>query len=137
MVRSNAVQAAALAAAFVFGAAENTYAADRFAVISIDNATNATVTVTYRWGTQSKKNHTFTPGQRHWFSYKYDSPSSPSSPDFFISFDSDVRGGKYIEDKRLHGFRAPEENYDLGHKYTFRYDGPSKRYIELYDSSRR
>jgi hypothetical protein len=33
--------------------------------------------------------------------------------------------------------RAPEENYDLGHKYGFRYNGPSKRDIEIYDLSSR
>lgn len=109
-------------------------AADRFAVISIANETNANVRVTYRWGNDAKKSYTFAPGNRHWFSYQYPKQSQPSSPDFFISYDADSQtGGKYIEDKRLHGFRAPDQSYDLGNKYVFKYDGPSKRFIELYD----
>src|SRR5262249_15400620 len=79
------------------------------------------------------KTHFFRPGARHWFSWKYPRPDYDHSPNFIISFDADTTGQRYGEDKTLHGFRAPEENYNLGHKYAFRYDGPSKRYIEIYD----
>jgi hypothetical protein len=111
-------------------------AADRFAVVSIVNETTATITLTYRWGNDEKKRRTFAPGARHWFSYEYTRANANRSPDFFVTFDADTTKGKYSEEKKLHGFRAPEQNYDLGHKYVFRYDGPAKRFIELYDASR-
>jgi hypothetical protein len=128
--------AAALMVAALSLAPAMALAADRFAVISIANETNANVNIVYRWGTGEKKKHHFGPGAHHWFSYKYDHPDDSHSPDFFISFDADTTNQHYGEDKKLHGFRAPDQSYDLGHKYVFRYNGPSKRFIEIYDASK-
>jgi hypothetical protein len=125
--------AASLAAASIVSIAASAYAADRFAVISIANQTNANITVSYHWGDGQRRTHSFTPGARHWFSYKYPRPDADHSPDFFVTFDADTTNQRYGEDKKLHGYRAPEENYNLGHKYAFKYNGPSKRYIEIYD----
>ena len=111
-------------------------AADRFAVISIENETNANINVVYRWGNAATKTHHFAPGARHWFSYKYPHPDENKSPDFFIKFDADTTGQAYQEEKKLHGFRAPDQSYELGHKYVFKYNGPSKRFIEIYDRSK-
>jgi len=126
--------AVSLAAAALLLIAPTAKAADRFAVISIANETNANITVSYHWGDGQRKTHFFRPGAKHWFSWKYPRPDYDRSPDFFISFDADTTSQRYGEDKRLHGYRAPEENYDLGNKYAFRYNGPSKRYIEIYDT---
>jgi len=125
--------AASLAAAALLSIVTNAKAADRFAVISIANETNANITVSYHWGDGQRKTHFFRPGARHWFSWKYPTPDYDRSPDFFITFDADTTSQRYGEDKRLHGNRAPEESYNLGHKYAFRYDGPSKRYIEIFN----
>ena len=57
-------------------------------------------------------------------------------PDFHIKFDANSAQTKYEEKKKLHGFRAPDQSYDLGHKYAFRYNGPTKRFIEIYDLSK-
>lgn len=122
-----------LVLATVLSIAPKAEAADRFAVISVHNETNANLNVVYRWGGGQKKTHFLGPNAKHWFAYKYPKPDDDHSPDFFISFDADTTNQKYSEEKRLHGFRAPEENYDLGHKYAFRYNGPSKRFIEIYD----
>ncbi len=109
-------------------------AADRFAVVSIANETNANMTISYRWGDGNWQTASLPRGNHHWFAYPYSRADEDRSPDFIASFDADSRSGiAYHEEKRLHGFRAPEENYDLGHKYAFRYNGPSRRYIELYD----
>jgi hypothetical protein len=129
--------AAALALTITLCSPPKAEAADRFAMISIANETNANITIVYRWGNGEKKRHSFAPGARQWFSYRYPKPDADQSPDFFISFDADTTKQNYKEDQRLHGFRTPEENYDLGHKYAFRYNGPSKKYIEIYDLSRR
>src|SRR5690348_6343274 len=125
--------AASLAAAALLFIIPTANAADRFAVISIANETNANITVSYHWGDGQRKTHFFRPGARQWFSYKYARPDDNHSPDFFISFDADTTNQRYGEDKKLHGYRAPEQNFGLGHKYAFRYDGPSKRFIEIYD----
>jgi hypothetical protein len=111
--------------------------ADRFSVISIANQTNANITIVYRWGNQEKKRHHFAPGARQWFSWEYAKPDQDHSPDFFVTFDADTTKQTYQEEKKLHGFRAPEQNYDLGHKYAFEYDGPSKKYIEIFDLNKK
>jgi hypothetical protein len=73
-------------------------------------------------------------GANHWWSHKYDRPNENRSPDFVLKFDSDGRAGSEYGDTRvLRGNAAPEQNFDLGHKYVFRYDDPSKRYVKLID----
>jgi hypothetical protein len=111
-------------------------AATRFAVVSIVNETQANLVISYRWGDGEWKQTRLGPSARHWWSYKYPNPNENRSPDFHLKFDADTSSSKYTEPKKLHGFAAAEENFDLGHKYAFRYDGPSKRYIEIFDISR-
>lgn len=124
--------AVALAVGAAFAPASGV-AANRFAVISIANETNANINVVYRWGNGQEKTHRFGPGARHWFSYKYSRPDENRSPDFHIKFDADTTNQRYSEFKKLHGYRAPDESYNLGHEYVFKYNGPAKRYIEIYD----
>ena len=129
--------AAALALAIALGSPARLLAADRYAVISIANETNATIKMVYRWGKKdATKTHTFRPNSRSWFAFQYAKPDVNRSPDFFVRFDADTAQTKYDENKSLHGFRSPDQSYDLGHKYAFRYNGPTKRYIEIYDLSR-
>jgi hypothetical protein len=107
-------------------------AATRFSVISVANETQANLVISWRWGNDDWKQTRLGPGARHWFSYKYAQANQNHSPDFHLKFDADTSSAKYTEPKKLRGYAAAEENYDLGRKYAFRYDGPSKRYIELY-----
>jgi len=125
--------AVAIAGWSVFAPAAS-FAADRFAVVSIANETNANINMVYRRGGGVQKTHYFAPGTQAWFSHEYSHPNEDRSPDFNISFDSDTTARKYSEPKKLHGYRAPDQSYQLGHKYVFRYDGPSKRFIEIYDN---
>jgi hypothetical protein len=125
-----AVVSLAVGAAFAPAAA---IAADRFSVISIANETNANINVVYHWGDGQEKTYRFTPGAQHWFSYAYSRPDENRSPDFHIKFDADTTNQRYSEFKKLHGYRAPDQSYNLGHKYVFKYDGPAKRFIEMYD----
>jgi len=131
--------AAPLALAVTLAGSLRAEAADRFAVISIANETNANITVVYRWADnpKNKKRHLFRAGTRTWFSHQYARPDENRSPDFFLAFDADSTGQTFQEEKRLHGFRAPDQTYELGHKYVFKYDGPSKRFIEIYDRDKR
>jgi hypothetical protein len=127
--------AAALALGLTLCSATQSLAADRYAVVSIANETNAVITLLYRWGNQAEQKHTFRPKDQHWFAFPYAKPDDDHSPDFFVKFDADTAPTKYEENKRLHGFRAPDQSYDRGHKYAFRYDGATKKYIEIYDLS--
>jgi len=119
-------------------AAANTtaQAADRFAVISVANQTEANLVVNYRWGNGSWTKATIGPKRNHLFWYEYPNPTNTSSPDMCLNFDADVGASKYQEAKKLHGFRVPDKNYSGGHHYAFRYDGATKKYIEIFDTSR-
>jgi hypothetical protein len=108
-------------------------AATRFAMVSIANETSYNITFSYRWGDGAWQSTTMAPGARRWFSWKYPQPNENRSPAFQVRFDADGTGSKYIEKYDLKRRAAVEQNYDLGHKYAFRFDGPSKRYIELYN----
>ena len=125
-----AVISSAAAAAF---APATAFAANRFAVISIANETDANINIVYHWGDGNEKRHHFGPGTRSWFSYKYSRPDEDKSPDFHIKFDADTTNQHYSEFKKLHGYRAPDENYNAGHEYVFKYNGATKRFIEVYD----
>jgi hypothetical protein len=110
---------------------------DRYAVISIHNETNSDITVVYRWEGMEERTHRFPPGHKHAFTWEYEKANLDHSPDLILKFDSDTtRGGSFEQTKRLHGFRAPDQSFELGHKWAFRYDGPSKRYITLIDLSK-
>lgn len=107
-------------------------ATNRYSVISISNDTQANIFLEWRWSSPEWKKLTLAAGARHWWSHKYDRPNENRSPDFQLRYDSDSRSGaKYTETETLRGYAAPEQNFDLGRKYAFRYDGPSKRYIKL------
>jgi hypothetical protein len=122
---------AATALAVVPSAASAT---NRYSVISISNETQVDIGLSWHWADPGWKHMQLAPGANHWWSHKYDHPNENRSPDFELKFDSDGRtGSTYSETKVLRGHAAPEQNFDLGHKYVFRYDGPSKRYIKLMD----
>jgi hypothetical protein len=109
------------------------FAANRFSVISITNETRANLTISWRWASDEWKQTFLGPNARHVWWYEYKQVDQNMSPDFHLRFDADTSSSKYTEPKKLHGRAAPEANFDLGHKYAFRYDGPSKRYIEIYE----
>ena len=109
-------------------------AADRYAVISVDNATsNATVGLSYRWGDAGWASVRLSPGHRRHFCWRFNYANEDQNPPFHIRFDSDVRPGQYIERYHLGAFRAPDCGYQYGHKYVFRYE-VQNHYVELYDA---
>lgn len=127
--RQAVVAAAALAVVPTAASATN-----RFSVISISNETQVNIGLSWRWSGPDWKQMKLAAGASHWWSHKYDRPNENRSPDFVLKFDSDGRSGSEYPDTRvLRGNAAPEQNFDLGHKYAFRYDGPSKRYVKLID----
>jgi hypothetical protein len=109
-------------------------AATRFAVVSILNETRADMTLSYRWGTEGEWQQVrISPGERHWWSHKFAYPNENKAPHFYLRFDADTTSKRYIEPWKLTGRAAEEERFELGNKYAFRYDGSSKRYIEIFD----
>lgn len=111
-------------------------AADRFAVTSIHNETQSKITILYKWGTGEWKTKTLMPGTRHWFGFRYKHANDDKSPNLFVKFDADAGSGSYTEEYKLLRHAASEESYALGYKYVFRYDGPSKKFVELYDNDK-
>ena len=111
-------------------------ATTRFAVVSILNETRASLVLGYRWGDWAKdqwRQVNVTPGDKLFWSHKLDALNVNNAPYFYIRFDSDTSSRRYVEPWKLIGRAAVEENFDLGNKYAFRYDGPSRRYVEIFD----
>jgi len=115
--------------------ASPSYAAKRFAVVSVTNETRANLTIVFRWGNEPWQRKNLPAGDKHWFAWRYSRPDEDRSPDLFVKFDADAGVSRYTEEKRLHGYAAEDETFELGHLYAFRYDGPAKRYIEIWDVS--
>jgi hypothetical protein len=109
-----------------------TEAADRFAVLCLNNNTNRIINYKYKWGDGNWKTSRVRPAGRYWHSWKYKRPNQRKSPPFNISFDSDMSNGKYFQTYKLGKFASPEQSCRVGKKYVFKYDGKSKRYVELY-----
>jgi hypothetical protein len=109
-------------------------ATTRYAVVSIANETRANMTLSYRWGTNDEWHQIHVgPGEKRWWSHKFKTPNENRAPPFYLRFDSDTSSKRFIEPWKLVGRAAEEESFELGNKYAFRYDGPSKRYIEIFD----
>ncbi len=122
-----------LAAAPIVAVGARARAAMRFAVVSVANETQANLVIAYHWGNDPPSQKRLSAGEKSWFSWRFATADQDRAPLLFITFDSDASPSRYTEVKRLAAFAAVEENYELGHKYAFRYDGPSRRYIELWD----
>jgi hypothetical protein len=66
-------------------------------------------------------------------SHEFSKPNENRAPHFYIRFDSDTSSKRYIEPWKLTGRAAVEARFELGNKYALRYDGPSRRYVEIFD----
>jgi hypothetical protein len=110
------------------------HAVTRYAVVSIANETQTNVLLGYRWG-DSETWHQINlgPGAKHWWSHTFAKPNENKAPPFYIRFDSDTSAKRYIEPWKLTGRAAAEQLFELGNKYALRYDGPTRRYIEIFD----
>jgi hypothetical protein len=106
-------------------------ATKRFAVVGIENGTDVTIRVWYRWGKGQEKLDKIAPGQRKWYSWKYDRPNEDRSPPFHVRFDSDLSPGQFVTNYDLKKNAAPDQTWDFAKKYIFKYDR-SRRFIELY-----
>jgi hypothetical protein len=134
--RANAAALAGpLAVTSILFVAPPAEAADRFAVIGVENSTNVTVRMDHRWGEGQWATDVLSPGTRRWFSWEFSVQNQDQNPPFHVRFDSDLSPGKFEERYHLMAFRAPVNDWPHAHKYIFRFDG-NQRFIELYDEKK-
>jgi hypothetical protein len=108
-------------------------AANRFAVVGVENATHVTIRVQHKWGDGEWKTDVIRPGQRKWFWWTYRHANDNHSPRFNVKFDSDLQPGKvFTINYHLKKNAAPAHDWEDAHQYVFRYDG-NRNYIDLYD----
>lgn len=119
------------------GAPNAAMAADRFAVVGIENTTKANIRMEHRWGEASWQTDVLAPGKRRLISWEYKKQNANESPKLHVRFDSDVSPGKYIENYDLNKKACPDKIWECAHKYVFRYDTGTKKFIELYDQGKK
>ena len=108
------------------------YAHARFAVVSIANETPVNLVLSYHWGDNDAWQATYVGAGKRLF-WSHPLSNANRAPYLFIRFDSDTSNKRYIEPWKLIGRAAVDEKFELGNKYAFRYDGSSRRFIEIFD----
>ena len=119
-------------AAIDFGAIR-VYAANRFAVVGLENATHVTIRLYHKWGDGEWTQDVIPAGGRKWYWWTY--ANANHSPRFQVRFDSDLAPGKMFNiNYDLRKRAAPAHDWEDAYKYIFRYDG-NRSYIDLYSRS--
>jgi hypothetical protein len=115
-------------------AASGATAADRYAVIAVENTlSDVTIGMTFAWGDAGWEKRSLKPGEKHQFCHEFAHPNEDKNPPFHIKFDSSVAPGVYVEGYHLTAKAAPACEFDRGHQYKFRYEVKGK-FVELYDA---
>lgn len=108
-------------------------AANRFAVVGVENATHVTIRLHYRWGDGEWKTDVIRPSSKKWFWWTYSQANDNRSPPFRVKFDSDLQPGQiFTINYQLKKNAAPAHEWENAHQYVFRYDG-NRNYIDLYN----
>jgi hypothetical protein len=108
-------------------------AADRYAVIAVENTlSDATIGMSFVWGDGTWHKRSLRPGEKHQFCHQFAFPNENKNPPFHIKFDSSIAPGVYVESYHLKARAAPDCEFDRGHQYKFRYEVKGK-FVELYD----
>ena len=132
MIRKIVAAALPLIVGLVLWIPREAAAADRFAVIGIENATHVTVRYQHRWGEGGWGEDVLAPGQKKWYWHEFKFANEDKNPPFHMKFDSDLSPGQFWEKYHLIAYRAPDHSWDFSHKYIFKYDR-SKNFIDLFD----
>jgi hypothetical protein len=109
-------------------------AANRFALTCFENRTDLTLRYQTRWGNDGQwSSTTIAPGERRWHSWRYERPNQNRSPVLHVRFDGDLTARMYKQAYSLKSYAAPQEGdcKSYGKEYVFRYDGTSRKYIDL------
>jgi hypothetical protein len=125
--------AAPLAIAATVFSPSKAEAANRFAVVGIENTTQNTINLQHKWGDGEWKKDVLKPGERKWFWHTYAFAGENKSPRFHVRFDSDLQPGKlFTINYDLKKNAAPAHDWEDAHKYVFKYDG-NRTFIDLYE----
>jgi len=109
-------------------------AADRYAVIAVENTlSDATIGMSFVWGDGTWQKRSLRPREKHQFCHQFAVPNENKNPPFHIKFDSSIAPGVYVESYHLKARAAPACEFDRGHQYRFRYEVKGK-FVELYDA---
>lgn len=123
---------ALLALTLLVAVASPTIAADRYGVVGITNETKITVNFEYKVGDGEWTAKSIAPGQKLWFSHRYDKINENKSPPFYVRFDSDLRGGKnFTTEYKLAREASPDQSYEQSKKHAFQYEPANNKFIDL------
>jgi hypothetical protein len=107
-------------------------AANRFAVVGVENGTHVTIRMHHKWGNGPWSVDVLQPGGRKWFWQTYDFANENRSSPFHVQFDSDLQPGKMFSiNYDLKKNAAPAHEWENARKYVFRFDG-NRNFIDLY-----
>jgi hypothetical protein len=110
-------------------------AANRFAVVGVENSTHVTIRVYHKWGDGEWKQDVIPAGGKKWYWWTYANANDNHSPKFHVRFDSDLNPGKiFTINYDLTKNAAPAHDWEDAQKYVFKYDG-NRNYIDLYRRS--
>jgi hypothetical protein len=108
-------------------------AAERYAVVGIENTTKNTINLQHKWGDGKWHTDVLKPGEKKWYWWTYEFANEDKSPPFHVRFDSDLKPGEVFEiGYHLKKNAAPAPDWKYAHKYIFKYDG-DRKYIDLYE----
>ena len=109
-------------------------AANRFAVVGVENGTQVTIRLQHKWGNGEWRTDVLRPGYKKWFWREDDHANQNSSAPFHVRFDSDLNPGQMFSiNYALKKNASPAHEWANAHKYIFRYDG-TRNYIDLYEA---
>lgn len=132
MVRSHLLALGApLAVAAALLTPTNADAANRFAVVGIENTTQHTIRLSHKWGDGEWHTDVLKPGERKRYWHTYAFANENKSPRFHVRFDSDLTPGRlFTINYDLKKNAAPAHDWADAHKYAFTYDG-NRTFIDL------
>ena len=108
-------------------------AANRFAVVGVENGTHVAIRMQHKWGDGQWATDVLQPGGRKWFWHTYEHANDNRSPRFHVQFDSDLSPGRVFNiPYELKKNAAPAHEWENAHRYVFRYDGNTK-FIDLHE----
>src|SRR5262245_31258013 len=94
-------------------------AANRFAVVGLENGTQVTIRMEHKWGDGPWKMDVIAPGGRKWFWETYDYANENRSRPFHVRFDSDLTPGQFSIRHDLKKNAAPAHEWENARKYVF------------------
>jgi len=104
----------------------------RFAVYCISNELTTAKTYQRRWGNEPWTTIVVQPGMTKIHSWKLDTILTTQVPTPQVRFDSDMQGGEtFAITYRMQPQFSPDKTCDSAKRYSFQYDGSTRRFVDL------